>query len=202
MRPGNTQAVEVWNGDWRPHNEQGLQLYYSWLNAGHRLVATAGSDLHGDPGEPWPRWGVNTVYAEDLSESAVLAALRKGHSYISSGPELLFTGRGADGAIAISGDALPVADAALEVTWSGADAGARMRFVVDGKVRDDVAAAGSGTHGWNLTANEAGWCTVELRDAQGGLHAVSNPIFFRAEATGSAADGDHDRSGVQAASGR
>lgn len=178
MRPGNTQAVEVWNGDWRPHNEWGLQLYYSWLNAGHRLVATAGSDLHGDPGEPWPRWGVNTIYAEDLTEAALLAALRKGHSYISSGPELLLTGRAADGATAMCGDALPDGAATIEARWSGTNASDTVRFIVDGVVSEQVDAGDAGARAWQLGAGEAGWCTVEVRDASGGLHAVSNPIYF------------------------
>lgn len=178
MRPGNTLAVEVWNGGWGPYNEQALQLYYSWLNGGRRLVATAGSDLHGDPGEPWPRWGVNVIYAEDLTEDAVLRGLRHGHTYISSGPELLLTGNGAGGAKAISGDLLPGGPAALEATWSGADAGYRVRWVVDGAVRSESAADATGATGLRLGEGEARWCTVELRDAEGGLRAVSNPIFF------------------------
>lgn len=199
MRPGNSLAVEVWNGGWRPHNERGLQLYYGWLNDGHRLVATAGSDLHGDPGEPWPRWGVNVVYAEDLTEEAILQALRRGNSYISSGPELLFTGRSVPGGSgtggsaisndgsddgsgensrAISGDALPRADATMGATWSGATDGMSLRFVVDGETRAEDAVGASGSRSWPLAAGEARWCTVELRDLAGELHAVSNPIFF------------------------
>ncbi|HEX7041431.1 MAG TPA: CehA/McbA family metallohydrolase [Trueperaceae bacterium] len=181
MRPGNSQAVEVWNGGWGRYNEMSLQLYYSWLNEGHRLVATAGSDLHGDPGERWPRWGVNVVYAEDLTEEAVLAGLRNGHSYISSGPELLLTGRARDAAgaevRAMCGDTLPAFGAGVEARWSGAGEGDRVRLVVDGAVVEEVPAGRDGSRAWQV-GERASWCTVELRDASGELHAVSNPIYL------------------------
>lgn len=49
LMPGSLDAVEVWNGPWdnsTSQNEQSLHLRYTWLNAGHRIPATAGSDAH------------------------------------------------------------------------------------------------------------------------------------------------------------
>ena len=89
MTPGTATAVEVWNSDWRSEsrNELGLSLAYEWLNAGHRLALTAGTDNHGRNPQAM-HYGFNVVYAEDLSEREILRAVRAGHLYISAGPTL------------------------------------------------------------------------------------------------------------------
>lgn len=178
MMPGNSPAVEIWNGRWTKYNEMSVQLFYSWLNSGRRMVATGGTDLHGHPGHDPIRHGTNNVYAEELTQAGIIAALREGHSYLSAGPTLLFSGTAASGAKAISGDSLPVEDAAMAVAWRDAHPGDRLRFIVNGQVRDDRAVDTAGEASWPLARGEAGWCTVELRDAAGDMWAISNPIFL------------------------
>ncbi|MBP0573940.1 hypothetical protein J8J27_24900, partial [Mycobacterium tuberculosis] len=82
--PGPARLVEVWNGPWSDYNEEGLALFRSWLDAGHRLVATAGTDTH-RPDSLEKVNGFNTVWAEALSEAAVYAAIRAGRNVLSSG---------------------------------------------------------------------------------------------------------------------
>ena len=106
MMPGNASAVEVWNGPWAAFNQESLLLFYRWLNEGHRLTATTGTDLHGPP-PPDVRGAVNVVYAEDLTEAAVLAAIKAGRSYISAGPELLLNVQTESGREGMIGDTLP-----------------------------------------------------------------------------------------------
>jgi hypothetical protein len=178
MTPGNAPAVEIWNGSWSPYNELSLQLYYRWLNAGHRLVATGGTDMHGDPGSAPLRQGTNAVYAEELSGEAVLSAVRRGHSYLTAGPELIFTGRTESGAHAINGDVLPDEPVTLAVAWSGAHPGDVLRLIVDGRVHDQRPAGETGDAAWPLARGSARWCTVELRDEGGRMWAVANPIFI------------------------
>jgi hypothetical protein len=178
MRPGNAPAVEIWNREWEHNNEENLQLYYSWLDQGHRLVATGGTDLHRHPGPNTPRYGINAVFADDLTEAAIIAALRQGHSYITAGPELYLTARTDAGLSAMSGDSIAPARADISAAWRSAPAGSVLRFVVDGTVRDERPVDPDGTHFWALAEGEAGWCTVELRDDQGGMWAVANPIFL------------------------
>lgn len=178
MRPGNSPAVEVWNEGWNDYNDMGLALYYDWLNAGHRLVATSGSDLHGPPPAHWGRIGTNVIYADDLTEEAILAALRKGHSYLSAGPELLLTASHVSGVDAMCGDVLPNADATVTVRWGDAANDSRLRFIVDGRVVEERVVSGTGEASWPLTAATARWCNVELRDATGAMWALTNPIFF------------------------
>jgi hypothetical protein len=177
-RPGVALGVEVWNGYWHVFNEEALQQYYVWLNLGHRLVATSGSDIHGPPREVGARRaGANVVYAEALSEAAILTAVRQGHSYLSAGPELLLNATTA-GAAAMAGDQLPAGDATVTVKWSGAHAGDLLRLIVDGQARETLPVAEAGEQSWAFGADEARWCTVELRDSAGEMWAVSNPMFF------------------------
>jgi hypothetical protein len=35
-----------------------------------------------------------------------------------------------------------------------------------------------GRHTWRLTADQARWCVVEMRDEDGQMLALTNPIFF------------------------
>lgn len=47
LMPGPAQVVEIWNSrKWDTHNEEALALWYSWLNGGHQISASAGTDGH------------------------------------------------------------------------------------------------------------------------------------------------------------
>ena len=177
MMPGNATAVEVWNGPWSSFNQESLLLFYHWLDEGHRIVATAGTDLHGPP-PPDVRGAVNVVYAEDLTERAIIAAIKAGHSYISAGPTLEFTAVTAGGQEAMMGDSLPAADVTLSLRWNGAHAGDYVRLVVNGRAYHDLLVGPAGDVEWSLAAGQARWCTAELRDGEDGLWAVTNPIYF------------------------
>ncbi len=177
MRPGNSPAVEVWNGGWRQYNEMSLQECYKWLNDGHRLVLTAGSDMHGPP-EDASRVGRNVVYAEELSELAILDAIRQGHSYLSAGPELILTGHTGSRQEVMAGDKLPAIDATLHVRWSGAQVSDVLRIIGDGQVLATHPATAEGEFTWTIKSGQARWYNVELRDPSGGMWAVTNPIFF------------------------
>jgi hypothetical protein len=181
MMPGNSPATEVWNACWADYNEDSLQLYYGWLNQGHKLVATAGTDIHGRPSDDEPgRYGYNVVYAGELSEQGILDALKLGHSYISGGPSLIATARTASGAEGMVGDVLPAEDATVTVAVGQAHPGDVLRLIVDGAVRASQPVAESAELSWSLPAGSARWCTVELRDSAHGMWAITNPIFFGA----------------------
>jgi hypothetical protein len=177
MMPGNAQAVEVWNGYWSPHNQEGVQLFYRWLNRGHRLTATAGTDLHGPPPGSG-RGALNVVHAQELSEAAIVAAVQAGRSYISAGPELLLNAQTASGAAGMVGDSLPADDATVTVRWRGGQERNVVRFVVDGKAYREKIVGATGELQWSLAAGQARWCTAELRDPDEGLWALTNPIYF------------------------
>jgi hypothetical protein len=179
MMPGNALAVEIWNGYWNQSDEEALRLFYSWLNQGHRIVATSGTDLHRPPPPDWTgRGAVNVVYADDLTETDIIAGIKAGRSYISSGPELIFTAKTESGVEGMLGDTLPAEPTDCHVSWKDASEGDLLRLIVDGMpYAETPVKSESGELSWKL-AKQAKWCTVELRHPNDGLEAVTNPIWF------------------------
>ncbi len=179
MRPGPARIVEIWNGgDWdnESFNEKGLALYYQWLNQGHRLAATSGTDIHGPlPADMRP--GFNVVYAEALTEPAILTAIRAGHLFVSNGPHVEFTAQSIQGHTGMMGDQLPLIPATLTAMWRDAMVGMQLRIIVDGSCIHQQTINELGSHQWQL-AGQSRWCTVEIREAGGNIAAVTNPIFF------------------------
>ena len=93
LMPGTAELVEIWNEHYSSgsNNEGSVELWYQWLNQGYRLYATVGTDIHG-PADPSIEFAFDVVYAQELTEAAILDAVRHGHHYLSSGPRLTFTG--------------------------------------------------------------------------------------------------------------
>jgi hypothetical protein len=191
MMPGVARLVEVWNGEWFGHperqrdkNEAALRLWYGWLNEGHRMVATAGTDVHG-PGQQYESssTGFSAVYADQLSEAAILRAVAAGHLYLSAGPTLSFTAHGKAVGQRMVGESLTAADesaaVSLAVSWDGVPEAASLRLIADGRPRDILPISGSGTREWTVTATGAPcWYVVEVRARDGAMLALTNPIFF------------------------
>jgi hypothetical protein len=141
-------TVEVWNISrlWQPplpsasDNDAAIRFWEGFLDAGHRVAATGGSDNHyvattaiQGAGQP-TTW----VYAEERSAAGVLAGIRAGHTFIShqppglGGPRVFIEADAdRDGTFeSMAGDAVP-ASAALRVRVEGA-AGAKLRLVGTG----------------------------------------------------------------------
>lgn len=179
LMPGAAPAVEVWNGEWHEEdgqNEKGLQLYYGWLNQGHRLIATAGTDIHG-PYLAGQKPGFNVVYARSSDADGILTAARAGHLFLSSGPQLEVTAHGADGGTAMMGDVLSGALKQLDAHWRDVAAGRTLRVIADGVVAHEQTVAESGALNWQDDGHAARWVTLEIRAADGTLEALSNPVF-------------------------
>ena len=179
MMPGAARIVEVWNGRWDgdSNNELALALYYDWLNQGHRLVATAGSDTHNTADYTAP--GFNVVYADQLSEAALLRAIRAGHLYLSNGPRLILEACELDGSQRMMGDTVTQA-ADVTVDWQDAPDGATVRVLANGQLLHQQAADGQGSITWPATPADAAWLIAEMRGADGVLHSLTNPIFLTA----------------------
>ena len=187
MMPGIAPAVEVWNGVWSPRkrNQEALHLFYSWLDQGHRLVATTGTDIHGPPPENY-RPGYTHIYAEVLSRDALLDGLRRGRAFLTSGPKLGLSARDASGEAAIMGDRLTDPPFACHVRWQDCPAGSTLSLI-GGRASEKggfrtVATQpsdGEGEHSWAVTARDAvSWIIAEVRDDDGALLAVTNPLFL------------------------
>ncbi len=175
MRPGPARQVEIWNGGpWSDYNEDGLTLYRQWLTEGHRLLATAGSDIHGPEGGSGPI-GFNTVEAAELTEAAILSAVHAGRNYLSSGPRLVLTAT-AGGRTVPMGDAVD-SKATFHAEWQTEAEPLVLIFHDRTGLRSqaDVPALGMGVAS---LSGGAGFVMAELRDSTGQLHAVTNPIFI------------------------
>jgi hypothetical protein len=79
-------AVEIWNGPWRENNQHSLDWWQSQLAQGKKIVAVGGSDVHAP--QPIVRHGYPTtwIYSPGKDSASLLAALRKGHTFITYGP--------------------------------------------------------------------------------------------------------------------
>ena len=181
MMPGNARVVEVWNGSWTgdSNNERAVALWYSWLEQGLRIVASAGSDAH-EATPPNVRLGYNVVYANELTEREILEAIATGHSYLSSGPRLELTAEMPNGLLAMSGDLLPREATKLRLRWQLANGDARLRLVVDGRFVEEQTAGSSGEWMLDVGRWSARSCLVELRTRSDELAAMTNPIFWDA----------------------
>jgi hypothetical protein len=178
MMPGNARLVEVWNGPWGgdSNNEEALSLWYDWLNQGLRLVATAGTDTH-SVRDYAANPGFSVVYAEALSETAILKALRAGHLYLSAGPQVTFQARSESGETWIMGDTIaqPVT---FMAAWTECPADAQVRLIADGRLLDHWVAGAQGKREWSMAPHEAHWIVVEVRSGDGELLAITNPIYL------------------------
>ncbi len=179
VMPGAAGVVEVWNEHWSSgsNNEGSLQLWYDWLNQGHRLYATVGTDIHGSP-DPALAFAFNVVYAEALSESAILNAIRQGHHYMSSGPQLTFTARNSSGQTAMMGESLSGEMRELSLRWQACRNGDCVRLILDGQLYEEFNAVAAGEKAWQMVNGHRHWAVVEVRDALDNMRALTNPIFL------------------------
>jgi hypothetical protein len=167
-------AVEVWNNVWPHLNTASVTFWEQRLQQGERVVALGGSDTHYlHRLDPDPRHaqslGTPTTWVnagESPSVATILAALRKGRSFISEsprGPQIyLETDRGRAGRVAVE---IRDADGAILQLLS------------------DVGGVGSVeiTHpSWDATFEvpaKARYVRAQLLGATGDVRALTNPIW-------------------------
>lgn len=180
MMPGSARVVEVWNSHWggESRNEASLRLAFDWLNAGHRLALSAGTDNHGRNVERMHH-GFNVVCAEDLSEPAILHAVRAGHAYLSAGPLLTLHASAGEQQV-MMGDVLRGAAGPVQLLarWDSAPAGAELTVFADGKPVAAQPVAAAGAHAFTLDPARTRWCLLTLRDPDNRMLTLTNPIYF------------------------
>lgn len=205
----DADLMEVWQSTWLAWNWISLERYQKRLASGLRLSAIGGSDYH-QPAELRPEGPLvlarptTVLWLEELSEHAVLAAMKAGRGYVTespSGPHLslsvngqpmgsVLPAREAKAEIEIrgaSGDELVLLDAdgelsrfAIEgedivLTWQGAPKRFLRCEIVAGASRDVLLEA-------LLAAIRPGplpfGLTEEIVAAQPIRRALSNPVYF------------------------
>ncbi|MFD7729823.1 CehA/McbA family metallohydrolase [Kitasatospora phosalacinea] len=154
-------AVEVHNA-LSAHEDRGdsWHLAETLLNRGRRLHAYAADDAHFQPQDPPGCAAWVQVRAAELAPGALLTALKAGHYYSSTGPELFD---------------VSLADGRITVRCSPA----RKVLVTGGRPGKQVAVGRPGGELTDCTLPLAmfrdTWCRVTVEDAHG-RRAWSNPI--------------------------
>jgi hypothetical protein len=196
------QAIEVLNGGALRGGAgsaegpmSGLPFWEARLNAGFRITAVGGSDNHDADKQPAvAREGIGrpttVVHAAELSQAAVLDAIRQGHAFVDVWgvrDRLLEVEAQAGAARAEMGDALPAAaGTAVEVFAhvAGAPPGAVLSLAGDAaplaRLADPALGGPEARKRFSLTADgKAHWLRVDVRDAKGQLMLIGNPIYLR-----------------------
>ncbi len=159
---GPVHAIEVINGTSHDHNDK-IDSWYMMdmmLARGHRYTACATDDAHFNAARGDVFLGWVQVKSETLHPEAILAALKAGSYYSSTGPEIY--------------DVQVFPKEKIIVRCSPAE-----RIFATGKGWTAVSAYGNGLFGaeLNIEKFDSPYGRIVVRDAKGG-RAWSNPFWF------------------------
>ncbi|MGE0455238.1 MAG: CehA/McbA family metallohydrolase [Vicinamibacteria bacterium] len=180
FEPPLADAVEVWGGLWDGPEERNpgcVALWHRWLDLGLRMTATGATDAHRP--EDWQgAVPLTWVEAEDASLPSILAALRAGRSFVSSGPELRLGALGADGRRHGIGDTASGTGVRLRAECRGAEQ-SELRLTAGGGTLARARVEGDG-HVDAPAPPPPAWVAAELWSADGRLlRAITSPVYLR-----------------------
>lgn len=180
-------AVEVWNGRWSsdlPWNADNAAALAEWgrrlgtgVHSGRWRPAVGNSDAHlpGQIGVPR-----TVVLADELSADAVLAGIRAGRSFLAAtaGIDLALDAVAGDDRAGI-GDRLGTAGRRVTVRLrvAGVPGGAVTLHTDEGAAYAAPLPA-DGTVEWTTTAAESSYVRAEVRDPDGQMAALTNPVVL------------------------
>jgi hypothetical protein len=169
----------------------GISFWQARLNEGLHLTGIGGSDDH-DATAPAARqapvgFPTTVIYADNLSQTALLDGLKKGRVFIDMGV-------GADRLLdlkatyakksAVMGESLAVpagGDVLVEVNVNGMT-GSQLEVILDGEAQAKPVSV-TEDHAQIVLhvspkASGAQWVRANIRDAAGNIEMISNPIYF------------------------
>jgi len=155
-------AIEVWNGPWRPLNETAVHWWHKQLVVGRKLIAVGGSDAHRP--HPHVAHGTPTTYVRSEAESkdAILRGIRAGRVVLS----------------------FDVNETFIDLSIGGTGVGDTVN--VDGQQRFELAvnvmgAAGDRVQLWSDRGVEQEW--VVENEGEYSFPVPADRLFYRAEAS-------------------
>jgi hypothetical protein len=151
--PGS--SVDLWEvvSAARVGTDVPIELWRQMLQRGGQIAPVAAGDVHSVAAASAPR-PASRVYVRDRSADGVLEALRAGRTYLTKGVDLELWLEAADGRIALVGEHVRGHD------WT-----------------PHTQPSNASVH--TLTVSNAERCVyAELRDDQGGLEAITAPIWI------------------------
>jgi hypothetical protein len=189
-------AIEVINGDLREGPGSGIPLWQDELKKGLRITGIGGSDNHNADIPPDARSAIGrpttVIYAQSLSEHAILDAIRAGHVFVdvegTKDRVLEFeakTTQKADSIAASMGDAIaapPGRNIHFTVRMAALQ-GAYPEIIEDGQpttLLDKSTAKGTDeTKAFDVISDgKKHWLRVNIRSADGSLLIMGNPIYL------------------------
>lgn len=179
---GALNAVEIVNGDLAEGPMSGWSFWAAMLNRGHHLTAIGGSDEHTPDETTDQRIGRPTtvVYAESLSERAIVDGLRSGRVYVRTrslqGPTLELWAESGDRKVRPGGIAQP---GPLTITANvGRAHGQRVDWIKNGKVLSSAVVPPHGRVVIDAMAAAGDWFSLVLRD-EASPTLFSNAIYTK-----------------------
>jgi hypothetical protein len=186
------QAVEVVNGLDADTPWSGVGFWQQLLDQGYRLTALGGSDNHDalQPGANTIGTPTTVIYAEELSQTGIVAAIRRGRVFVDvagTRDRALDLTATANRQIAHMGDVLAVpagANVHFEGTVNGV-AGGEVEVILDGHrvpLLKDPSIHGA-TKSFDFLWRADGqrhWLRFDVRDDASHLALIGNPIYLRA----------------------
>ena len=175
-------GVEVVNGDTAVGPLAGWAFWARMLSAGHRLTAVGGSDEHTVDDDADRRLGrpSTVVWAEALSESAIIDGLKRGRAYVRvrgpQGPTLDFHADH-DGVRVEMGEETPAGGTLALIATVGGAAGQTLQWIADGAVVAEAPVASAPLR-LDQPAVADRWFSLVVRDASGPT-LISNAIRVR-----------------------
>ena len=159
---GAADAVECYNGAGDVKSDRGTSWHFidMLLHRGHRVGAIAVDDVHAAGGIDDFMCGWVHVKAEALTPEALLRALKAGHYYASTGPQLHHV------EIRTSDKLVVECSPARQVLLTSEQAGAL-----------HVSGGGLGGAEFDLSDVDSRWLRVTVRDEYGG-RAWTNPVWL------------------------
>ncbi len=169
----------------------GIPFWQKRLNEGFHLTAIGGSDNHDAEDTPDHRSPIGlpttVIYAENLSQAALLDGLKKGRVFIDMGV-------GADRLLdlkatyakksAVMGESLAVpagGDVLVEVNVNGMS-GSQLEVILNGDTQENPISVKEDHAHITLhvspKASGAQWVRANIRNPSGNIEMISNPIYF------------------------
>lgn len=186
------QAIEAVNGSNAEGPLSGVPFWEKRLNEGRRITAIGGSDNHDATIEAGKRQALavptTVVRAPELSQSAILQAIRQGHVFLDiagTRDRILEVSAASGAAKAQMGDVLSApagATVAVRVHVVGVPGGV-ITLAGDGaalaSLADPKIASADQTLAFDLTADGTRrWLRVDVRGPDGKLALLGNPIYL------------------------
>jgi hypothetical protein len=179
-------AIEVWNGAWDETDEQALTMWDKVLQSGRHITAIASSDSHRPTnpiGEP-----ATLVAANDLSQTALLDAIRRGRVYLTRAvgrPVVRFEAQatGKRGPRWIVGDEISLNGPdkiRLSITTEATSPQAMISLVSNGQVTRRFPAKTDGQpQVIEIECLHDSYFRLEVRDETKAMLALTNPIYVK-----------------------